>query len=96
MSTVPFSLRMTPEIKEQLEQEAGLLDRSSSYIALQAIKDYLQNASRKRQAIDAALEEADKGVFISQQAMNDWVDSWGTADEMEPPKPDIYPEKSSV
>lgn len=46
---------------------------------------------QKQQMIDAAVKEADEGIFISQAAMNAWVDSWGTDNELAPPKPDIRP-----
>ena len=40
-------------------------------------------------AIKAALEQADKAKFISAEAVNRWLDSWGTENELPPPKPDI-------
>ncbi len=40
-------------------------------------------------SIRSAALEADKGVFISQEAMDAWVASWGTDAELSPPEPDI-------
>lgn len=39
----------------------------------------------KRAAIEAAVEEADKGRFISSEAMNAWIDSWDTDEELPVP-----------
>ena len=45
----------------------------------------------KRAAIRSAVAEAEEGVFISQEAMDAWVASWDTDDELPPPEPDIRP-----
>ena len=42
-------------------------------------------------SIRLAVVEADEGVFISQEAMDSWVASWGTNAELPPPEPDIQP-----
>lgn len=83
----PFSLRLDPDLKARLEAEARAADRSASYMASQAIKTWLDHQAAKRQAISAALREADKGRFVSRKAMADWVESWGQAEEL--PKPEI-------
>lgn len=46
------------------------------------------------QAIREAIIEADKGVFISSEAMHKWMNSWGTDNEAPRPKPDIFLKKS--
>lgn len=92
MPNVPLSLRIDAEIKEQIEQEAKTLDRSSSHVVVQAITSYLNARNEKRQAISEAMIEADKGVFISQKSMENWVDSWGTDNELMPPEPDVFPD----
>jgi predicted transcriptional regulator len=42
--------------------------------------------------MDERIAEADKGIFISAEAMHRWVESWGTENELPPPEPDIFPE----
>jgi predicted transcriptional regulator len=80
---------MDEEIKSRLEAEAKRRDRSASWIATKAIESYLHACEVKRDAIEKALAEADKGVFISSDAMNSWVDTWGTDKEGNLPGPDI-------
>mgnify|MGYP003553343277 CR=1 FL=1 len=47
-------------------------------------------------AIDEALAEADKGVFISGEAVIEWLESWGT-DYVKPmPAPDIFLSKEEL
>jgi predicted transcriptional regulator len=40
--------------------------------------------------IDAAVAEADAGVFVSAEAMHAWMGTWGTEESL-PPEPDIRP-----
>ena len=40
-------------------------------------------------AVRAAIAEASKGEFISQEAMDTWIDSWDSDAELPPPEPDI-------
>ncbi len=94
MPTVPFSLRLETELKERLREEACRTERSESYLAQKAIEAMLDARQVKRDAISDALKEADKGAFISQSAMHDWVNSWGSSKELAAPDPDIFPTKS--
>jgi predicted transcriptional regulator len=96
MTSVPFSFRIDPAIKARLEQEAKIEDRSASNIAQRAIADYLDAKEYKREAIREAIAEADKGVFISEEAMDAWINSWDTEKELPPPEPDIFPEKANA
>ncbi|MDM9648935.1 hypothetical protein [Rhizobium sp. S163] len=40
-------------------------------------------------SIDAAILAADRGEFISNEAMCAWLSSWGTENELPPPEVDI-------
>jgi hypothetical protein len=53
-------------------------------------RTYLDHQALKRDAIRKSLAEADKGVFISGEAMHRWIESWGTANELPPPEPDVF------
>ena len=89
MATERLSLRIDAGLKKSLEREAKREDRSASWLAVKAIEAMLRNRVDKRAAIRAAIAEAGKGEFISQDAMDAWVASWGTDAELPPPKPDI-------
>jgi predicted transcriptional regulator len=90
MTSATFSMRMDAKTKGALEAEAKRLDRSAAYVAQKAIEDFIDRQSYKRESLIAAIEEADKGVFISEEAMDKWIDSWDTEDELPPPGPDIF------
>ncbi len=89
MATERLSLRIDAGLKKSLEQEARREDRSASYLAVKAIEAMLRNRVEKRAAIRAAIAEAGKGDFISQDAMDTWVASWDSDAELPPPEPDI-------
>jgi hypothetical protein len=53
---------------------------------------FLRRSEAERGLIEERIAEADKGVFISAEAMHRWIESWGTDNELPPPEPDIFPE----
>ncbi len=93
MATVPLSLRIDSEIKERIENEAENTDRSSSYIVVQAIKEYLNRKNYKKEALKAAIAKADEGEFISQESMREWFASLGSDNVLPRPTPDVFLKK---
>lgn len=89
-----FSMRLEPDLKEWLEEEAKLHDRSAGYIAAQAIATQKLRSESRRRMIDEAVLEADKGVFVSSEAVSAWMNSWGSENELPVPKPDIFLHRS--
>jgi predicted transcriptional regulator len=88
----PFSLRLEDEMRARLEEEARRAGRPAAQVAVRAIGRYLEAQERFREEIDAALAEAEAGVFISAEAAHAWMEGWGTEAETPPPAPDIRPE----
>lgn len=91
MAAKPFSIRLDPDLRAALEAEAKSADISASQFATRAIRRAIEQREVKRRAIEEALSESEKGVFVSQEAMNAWIDSWGTDAELPLPEPDIHP-----
>ena len=90
MTTERLSLRIDADLKKNLEREAKREERSASYLAVKAIEVMLRERAEKRAAIRSAVSEADEGDFISQEAMEAWVSSWGKDSELPPPEPDTH------
>ena len=90
MATARLSLRIDVNLKKDLEREAKREERSASYLVVKAIEALLRDRSDKRTAIRVAVSEADEGAFISQEAMDAWVSSWGEDSERPPPEPDVH------
>jgi predicted transcriptional regulator len=88
---IPFSIRMDEELKAKLDHEAAAEDRSSSYMAHKAIEQFLDARAYKREVVLAAYNASlTEKAFVSGEAVDAWVDSWGTDNELAPPKPDIF------
>jgi len=90
MEDTSASVRLDRETRDELEEEARRRHLSADKIANEAIRAYLDNQAFKREAIREALAEADKGVFISSEAMHRWIESWDTENELTPPEPDVF------
>ncbi len=91
MGTTPYTIRIDDDLKRALEQEARLEDRPPAQLAVRAIRSMLEAKRSKRDAIEAALAEAEQGRFISEAAMLGWVESWDSDDEGPVPEADIRP-----
>ncbi len=89
MSKTVLSVRVPEELKDQLDFLAKATRRSKAFLAEEAIAEYIKRNAWKAKELQKAVTEADKGAFISQGAMETWVDSLGSDEELSPPKADI-------
>ncbi|WP_051048579.1 CopG family ribbon-helix-helix protein [Robiginitomaculum antarcticum] len=89
MGTTPFSLRIDENTKLSLDKIAALEDRSASYLAGKAIEAYVQEFEARSRLIAAAIKAAEKGEFISDAAMQRWLEGWGSDNELNAPGVDI-------
>jgi predicted transcriptional regulator len=60
-----FTVRLDDEKARQLDELASKLDRSRSYLAAQAIDDFLAREAWQIAEIEAGLADADRGEFAS-------------------------------
>lgn len=94
MGTTPYSIRLDDTLRQSLEREAEIEDRPPAQLAVRAIRSMLEAKAAKRAAIDNALAHAEQGKFVSAEAMNAWIDSWDTENELPAPKADITPDSA--
>lgn len=59
-------------------------------------RHFIANEEAYLAAIDEALAEADKGVFVSGEAIIEWLESWGTDNVKPSPEPDIFLSKEEM
>lgn len=85
---VTLSVRIQPEARDQLEILAHATGRTKSFLAAEAIEHYLSTQSWQINAIEKSLNKAnDKNAhFIEHQRVADWLNSWGSEKEQEPPE----------
>jgi predicted transcriptional regulator len=60
-----FTVRLPDDMTDKLDALASKLDRSRSYVAAQAISDFIAREAWQLAEIEAGLEEAQCGDFAS-------------------------------
>lgn len=85
MGSTTFTVRVDQRVKKRLEKLAESTGRSRSYLAAEAIGEYLDVNEWQVVGIKQAIASLDRGEGIAHQHVKDWVESWGS--ESERPKP---------
>jgi RHH-type rel operon transcriptional repressor/antitoxin RelB len=80
--------RVSPDIKRKLRALAKETDRSESYLAAEAIAAYVDLNAWQVTHIKKSLAEVTAGDSgVSHERVAAWLDSWGSDQELPPPKP---------
>lgn len=74
-----FTVRLDDEKTRKLDQLAIKLDRSRSYLAAQAIDDFLAREEWQIAEIEAGLAEADQGEFATADDLSHVVAKYVTS-----------------
>lgn len=72
-----ITIRLESELKQRLEQLAESMQRSKSFVAAQAIRDFVDLNEWQVQEIEQAIVEADRGEFASDQDVAAVFGKWG-------------------
>ena len=76
MSTT-MTIRLEPELKQRLDGLAESTQRSKSFLAAQAIREFVDLNEWQIQEIRRALVEADSDDFASDELVRDVLGKWG-------------------
>jgi predicted transcriptional regulator len=71
-----LTLRIADDLKEQLDALAESTGRTKSFLAVEAIKTYLQQEAWQVAEIRQALAEADAGDFAKEQEVEQVRSKW--------------------
>ncbi len=71
-----MSMRLPDELTNQLDLLAAATGRSKSFLAAQAIRDYIDRESWQIADITQAISEADKGEFATDDEVNAISAKW--------------------
>jgi predicted transcriptional regulator len=71
-----MSMRLPDDLTNQLDVLANATGRSKSFLAGQAIRDYIDRESWQIAEITQAISEADKGEFATDDEMNNVSAKW--------------------
>lgn len=88
-----FSVRLTDDVRRQVDQLARLTKRSRSFIVKEAVETYMRGRADYIRALDEAMKSAESGVGHSSAQIFGWMKSWGRPDERASPSPDVRPAK---
>ncbi len=84
-----LGVRLEPELEQRLTLLAKKMKRSKSYLAKEALRDYidrLENQEQRRQeTLDRWEAYEQTGSSVNHNMMRSWLESWG--DDKEKPCP---------
>ena len=86
MPSTTFTVRVDAAVKKRLEKLAKSTGRSRSFLAAEAIGDYLDVNEWQVAGIKRAIASLDRGEGIEHKQVEEWVASWGGDVEMPAPK----------
>ncbi len=86
----PMAIKITDADRERLKRLGDVKKRTAHWLAKEAISQYLEREEASelfKQETVARWEEFNQtGRSISDKAVKEWLDSWGTDKELKSPK----------
>ena len=79
--TTRVSIRVSVKTATRLKSLAAALKRSKSTLGAEALEEYLTLREWQIKAIKQGIKDADAGRMVEHNAVAEWIDSWGSADE---------------
>jgi len=86
MPSTTFTVRVEPEVKKCLERLAKSTGRSRSFLAAEALNDYLDVNEWQVAGVKRAMASLDRGDGVAHKEVENWVNSWGRKRERPVPK----------
>ncbi len=86
MPSTTFTVRVEPEVKKRLEKLAKSTGRTRSFLAAEALNEYLDVNEWQVAGVKRAIASLDRCEGVSHQEVKDWVNSWGRKRERPAPK----------
>lgn len=72
-----MTIRLEPELKSRLDKLAEATHRSKSFLASEAVREFIELNEWQIYELKAAVKEADAGDFASDQEVNAVLNKWG-------------------
>jgi RHH-type transcriptional regulator, rel operon repressor / antitoxin RelB len=86
MRSTTFTVRVDASAKKRLERLAKNTGRSRSFLAAEAINEYLDVNEWQVAGIRQAIASLDRGEGVPHQQVKDWITSWDSDREQPIPK----------
>ncbi len=72
-----MTIRLEPELKSRLDKLAAVTHRSKSFLAAEAVREFIELNEWQIEDIKAAIKEADADDFASDQEIRAVFNKWG-------------------
>ena len=72
-----MTIRLEPELKSRLDKLSAITHRSKSFLAAEAVREFIELNEWQIEEIKAAVKEADAGNFASDQEVRLVLNKWG-------------------
>ena len=76
MSSTTITVRLEGEVKDRLDRLAESTQRSKSFLASEAIREFVENNEWQIAETHAAVKEADAGDFVSDSELKKFRKKW--------------------
>jgi predicted transcriptional regulator len=84
-STTTLTIRVPAKLKRRLDRLAKNSKLSKSWLATDAVEQYVAEQERQALLMEKAEREIDAGKFLRHDQVRRWLLSWGSAKELAPP-----------
>lgn len=84
--TASLTVYLPSEIEARLDRLAKSTSISKSTLAAAAIVVYLDDQERQLEKIREGLADAKAGRVVSHEEVTRWLESWGSENELPPPR----------
>ncbi len=71
-----MTIRLEHDLKLRLDKLSETTNRSKSFLAAEAVREYIELNEWQIGEIKAAIKEADAGDFASEQELDDVLNKW--------------------
>ena len=72
-----MTIRLEPDLKSRLDKLAETTHRSKSFLASEAVREFVEINEWQIQEIKASIKEADEGDFASLEEESAMFNKWG-------------------
>jgi len=72
-----MTIRLEPELKSRLDKLSAATHRSKSFLAAEAVREFIEVNEWQIQEVEKAVKEADAGDFASGQEVWRVFNKWG-------------------
>jgi predicted transcriptional regulator len=86
MASTTFTVRVEPGVKKRLAKLAKSTGRTRSFLAAEALSEYLDANEWQVSGVKRAMASLDRNEGVSHDEVKKWVDSLGRKHERQTPK----------